>query len=111
MFGESETLAIDVERVSHQYKLCEETSFPVAFTNSVAQIAQRDHDIVHAIPLACGKKTAIDTAINNIRDNYIAPVMPSGHAAVNQPHGWSSTGRTETESVEKTLTSKLSGLS
>ena len=66
MFGESETLAIDMERVSHQYKLCEETSFPVAFTNSVAQIAQRDHDIVQTIPLACGEKTAIDAAIKPV---------------------------------------------
>ena len=60
----------------------------------------------------CGISIHADTnAAINIRDNYITRVMQSGQAAVNQPHGWSATGRPETESVEKTLTSKPSGLS
>ena len=47
----------------------------------------------------------------NIRDNYITRVQQSGQAAVNQPYGWSATGKPETEPVGKTLTSKPSGLS
>ncbi len=47
----------------------------------------------------------------NIRDNYITRIMQSGQAAVNQPYGWGATGRPETESVDKTLMSKPSGLS
>ena len=59
----------------------------------------------------CGNNMHADTnAAINIRDNYITRVMQSGQAAVNQPHGWSATGRPETEPVEKTLTSKPSGL-
>ena len=60
----------------------------------------------------CGSSMHADmNAAINIRDNYITRVMQSGQAAVNQPHGWSATGRPETESVDKTLTSKPSGLS
>ena len=60
----------------------------------------------------CGSRMHADTnAAINIRDNYITRVMQSGQAAVNQPHGWSATGRPETESMEKALTSKPSGLS
>ena len=59
----------------------------------------------------CGNNMHADTnAAINIRDNYITRVGQSGQAAVNQPHGWSATGRPETEPVEKTLTSKPSGL-
>ena len=59
----------------------------------------------------CGNNMHADTnAAINIRDNYITRVQKHGQAAVNQPHGWSATGRPETEPVEKTLTSKPSGL-
>ena len=58
----------------------------------------------------CGSKMHADTnAAINIRDNYIAQIQQSGQAAVNQPYGWSATGRPETEPVGKTLTSKPSG--
>ena len=60
----------------------------------------------------CGSIMHADVnAAINIRDNYITRVMQSGQAAVNQPYGWSATGRPETEPVGKTLTSKPSGLS
>ena len=60
----------------------------------------------------CGSSMHADVnAAINIRDNYITRVMQSGQAAVNQPYGWSATGRPETEPVGKTLTSKPSGLS
>ena len=60
----------------------------------------------------CGSRMHADTnAAINIRDNYITRVMQSGQAAVNQPYGWGATGKPETESVDKTLTSKPSGLS
>ncbi len=68
----------------------------------------------------CGNNMHADTnAAINIRDNYITRVMQSGQAAVNQPgepsghpaNGWSAIGRPETEPVDKTLTSKPSGLS
>ena len=68
----------------------------------------------------CGSSMHADTnAAINIRDNYITRVQQSGQAAVNQPgepsghpaSGWSATGRPETEPVDKTLTSKPSGLS
>ena len=60
----------------------------------------------------CGSRMHADTnAAINIRDNYITRVMQSGQAAVNQPYGWSATGKPETEPVDKTLTSKPSGLS
>ena len=60
----------------------------------------------------CGSSMHADVnAAINIRDNYITRVMQSGQAAVNQPYGWSATGRPETEPVDKTLTSKPSGLS
>ena len=59
----------------------------------------------------CGSIMHADVnAAINIRDNYITRVMQSGQAAVNQPYGWSATGRPETEPVGKTLTSKPSGL-
>ena len=59
----------------------------------------------------CGSRMHADTnAAINIRDSYITRVMQSGQAAVNQPYGWSTTGRPETEPVDKTLTSKPSGL-
>ena len=68
----------------------------------------------------CGSRMHADTnAAINIRDNYITRVMQSGQAAVNQPgepsghpvSGWSAIGKPETEPVDKTLTSKPSGLS
>ena len=67
----------------------------------------------------CGSSRHADTnAAINIRDNYITWIMQSGQAAVNQPgepghpvSGWGATGRPETEPVDKTLTSKPSGLS
>ena len=60
----------------------------------------------------CGSRMHADTnAAINIRDNYITRVIQSGQAAVNQPYGWGATGKPETESVDKTLTSKPSGLS
>ena len=60
----------------------------------------------------CGSRMHADTnAAINIRDNYITRALKSGQAAVNQPYGWGATGRPETESVDKTLTSKPSGLS
>ena len=60
----------------------------------------------------CGSRMHADTnAAINIRDNYITRVMQSGQAAVNQPYGWGATGKPETESLDKTLTSKPSGLS
>ena len=60
----------------------------------------------------CGSRMHADTnAAINIRDNYITRVMQSGQAAVNQPYGWGATGKPETESVDKTLTPKPSGLS
>ena len=59
----------------------------------------------------CGNNMHADTnAAINIRDNYITRVGQSGQAAVNQPHGWSAISKPETEPVEKTLTSKPSGL-
>ena len=60
----------------------------------------------------CGSRMHADeNAAINIRDNYITRVQKSGQAAVNQPYGWGATGKPETESVDKTLTSKPSGLS
>ncbi len=60
----------------------------------------------------CGNSMHADVnAAINIRDNYITRVQQSGQAAVNQPYGWSATGKPATEPVGKTLTSKLSGLS
>ena len=60
----------------------------------------------------CGNTIHSDVnAAINIRDNCITRVQKSGQAAVNQPYGWSATGRPETEPVGKTLTSKPSGLS
>ena len=60
----------------------------------------------------CGSRMHADTnAAINIRDNYITRVQKSGQAAVNQPYGWGAIGKPETESVDKTLTSKPSGLS
>ena len=57
----------------------------------------------------CGSNMHADTnAAINIRDNYITRVEQSGQAAVNQPYGWSATGKPVTESVGKTLTSKPS---
>ena len=59
----------------------------------------------------CGSRMHADeNAAINIRDNYITRVQKSGQAAVNQPYGWGATGKPETESVDKTLTSKPSGL-
>ena len=59
----------------------------------------------------CGSSMHADVnASINIRDNYITRVMQSGQAAVNQPYGWCATGKPETESVDKTLMSKPSGL-
>ena len=59
----------------------------------------------------CGSRMHADeNAAINIRENYIAQIQQSGQAAVNQPYGWSATGRPETEPVGKTLTSKPSGL-
>ena len=68
----------------------------------------------------CGSSMHADTnAAINIRDNYITRVQKPGQAAVNQPgepsghpvSGWSARGKPETEPLEKTLTSKPSGLS
>ena len=60
----------------------------------------------------CGNNMHADTnAAINIRDNYITRVQKHGQAAVNQPYGWGATGKPETESVDKTLMSKPSGLS
>ena len=60
----------------------------------------------------CGNSMHADVnAAINIRDNYITRVQQSGQAAVNQPYGWSATGKPATEPVGKTLTSKPSGLS
>ena len=60
----------------------------------------------------CGSRMHADTnAAINIRDNYITQIQQSGQAAVNQPYGWSTTDKPETEGVGKTLTSKPSGLS
>ena len=68
----------------------------------------------------CGNNMHADTnAAINIRDNYITRIQQSGQAAVNQPgepsghpvSGWSAIGKPETEPVDKTLTSKPSGLS
>ena len=60
----------------------------------------------------CGSRMHADTnAAINIRNNYITRVMKPGQAAVNQPYGWGSTGKPETEPLGKTLTSKPSGLS
>ncbi len=68
----------------------------------------------------CGSIMHADVnAAINIRDNYITRVQQSGQAAVNQPgepsghpvSGWSAIGKPETEPVDKTLTSKPSGLS
>ena len=60
----------------------------------------------------CGNSMHADVnAAINIRDNYITRVGQSGQAAVNQPYGWSATGKPATEPVGKTLTSKPSGLS
>ncbi len=60
----------------------------------------------------CGSNMHADTnAAINIRDNYITRIQQSGQAAVNQPYGWGATGKPATEPVDKTLTSKPSGLS
>ena len=60
----------------------------------------------------CGNNMHADVnAAINIRDSYITRVKKSGQVAVNQPYGWSATGEPETEPVDKTLTSKPSGLS
>ena len=60
----------------------------------------------------CGNEMHADVnAAINIRDSYITQTSKSGQAAVNQPYGWGATGKPETESVDKTLTSKPSGLS
>ena len=60
----------------------------------------------------CGSRMHADTnAAINIRDNYITRALKPGQAAVNQPYGWSAISKPETESVDKTLTSKPSGLS
>ena len=60
----------------------------------------------------CGSSMHADeNAAINIRENYITQVQQSGQAAVNQPYGWGATGKPETESVDKTLMSKPSGLS
>ena len=60
----------------------------------------------------CGNNMHADVnAAINIRDNYITRIQQSGQAAVNQPYGWGATGKPETEPVDKTLTSKPSGLS
>ena len=60
----------------------------------------------------CGNTMHSDVnAAINIRDNYITRAQKSGQAAVNQPYGWGATGKPETESVDKTLMSKPSGLS
>ena len=60
----------------------------------------------------CGSRMHADTnAAINIRDNYITRAQKPRQAAVNQPYGWSAIGKPETESVDKTLTSKPSGLS
>ena len=57
----------------------------------------------------CGNSMHADkNAAINIRDNYITRVEQSGQAAVNQPYGWSATGKLATEPVGKTLTSKPS---
>ena len=57
----------------------------------------------------CGNNMHADVnASINIRDNYITRIQQSGQAAVNQPYGWGATGKPETESVDKTLTSKPS---
>ena len=59
----------------------------------------------------CGSSMHADTnAAINIRDNYITRTQKSGQAAVNQPYGWGARGNPETEPLEKTLTSKPSGL-
>ena len=55
----------------------------------------------------CGSRMHADTnAAINIHDNYITRALKPGQAAVNQPYGWSAIGKPETESVDKTLTSK-----
>ena len=60
----------------------------------------------------CGSRMHADTnAAIYIRDSYITQVQKPGQAAVNQPYGWGATGKPETEPVDKTLTSKPSGLS
>ena len=68
----------------------------------------------------CGSSLHADVnAAINIRDNYITRALKPGQAAVNRPgepsghpvSGWSATGRPGTEPVDKTLTSKPSGLS
>ena len=68
----------------------------------------------------CGSSMHADVnSAINIRDNYITRVMQSEQVAVNQPgepsghpvSGWSAIGKPETEPVDKTLTSKPSGLS
>ena len=60
----------------------------------------------------CGSIMHADVnAAINIRDNYITRIQQSEQAAVNQPYGWGATGKPETEPVDKTLTSKPSGLS
>ena len=60
----------------------------------------------------CGNNMHADTnAAINIRDSYITQVQKPGQAAVNQPYGWGATVKPETESVDKPLMSKPSGLS
>ena len=60
----------------------------------------------------CGNSMHADkNAAINIRDSYITQTSKSGQAAVNQPYGWSATGKPATEPVGRTLTSKPSGLS
>ncbi len=59
----------------------------------------------------CGSSMHADTnAAINIRDNYITRALKLGQAAINQPYGWSVRGKPETEPLDKTLTSKPSGL-
>ena len=62
----------------------------------------------NSVTVHCGNEMHADVnAAINIRDNCITRVRQSGQAAGNQPYGWGTIGKQETESVDKTLASKL----
>ena len=65
---------------------------------------------VEAVKAWNAKKAKLKQKKPKKAENYITRVGQSGQAAVNQPLGWGAIGEPATEPVEKTLTSKPSGL-
>ena len=88
------------------------STFKKGFSRKDTALSTSGKESNNSVTVHCGNEmhANVNAAIN-IRNNCITRVRQSGKAAGKQPYGWGATGKQETEPVDKTLTSKPSGLS